>query len=220
MLIARRTLLTVLTLVVVAGCSADEEPDAPPVVQLGPPGETGTPLSEDEIAELDDPQYTEADVAFVQGMIPHHAQALVMTELVAERSGRNDLPLLAERMDVSQRDEIVLLEQWLEERGEDVPDASAGHHHGDGELMPGMLTDDDLARLGAASGRAFDELFLQYMIRHHEGALVMVAELLSGDEGGQESAVFQLAQHIDSDQSVEIARMKSLLAEIAASSPS
>jgi uncharacterized protein (DUF305 family) len=82
-----------------------------------------------------------------------------------------------------------------------------------------MLTADDLARLEAASGRAFDELFLQYMIRHHEGALVMVAELLSGEEGGQASDVFQLAQHIDSDQNVEIARMKGLLAEIAASSP-
>jgi uncharacterized protein (DUF305 family) len=221
MLIARPTLLTVLTLIVVAGCSSDEdEPDAPPVIQLGPPGETGTPLSEDEIAELDDARYTEADVAFVQGMISHHAQALVMTDLVADRTGRDDLPQLAERMDVSQRDEITQMEQWLEDRGEDVPDASAEHHHGDGELMPGMLTDDDLARLEAASGRDFDELFLLYMIRHHEGALVMVAELLSGDEGGQASDVFQLAQHIDSDQSIEIARMKSLLAEIAASSPS
>jgi uncharacterized protein (DUF305 family) len=215
MLIAGRTLLAALALLVVAGCSSDEdEPDAPPVVQLGPPGETGTPLTED------DPGYTEADVAFVQGMIPHHAQALVMTDLVADRTGRDDLPLLAERMDVSQRDEIALMERWLEERGEEVPDASAGHHHGEGELMPGMLTDDDLARLEAASGRDFDELFLLYMIRHHEGAVMMVAELLSSDDGGQESDVFQLAQHIDSDQSVEIARMKSLLAEIAASSPS
>ena len=221
MLIVRRTLLAALTLVAVAGCSSDEdEPDAPPVVQLGPPGETGTTLSEDEIAELEEANYTEADVAFVQNMIPHHAQALVMTDLVADRTGRDDLPLLAERMDVSQRDEIALMERWLEERGEQVPDASAGHHYGDGELMPGMLTADDLARLEAASGRAFDELFLQYMIRHHEGALVMVAGLLSGGEGGQESDVFQLAQHIDSDQSIEIARMKSLLAEIAASSPS
>jgi uncharacterized protein (DUF305 family) len=221
MLIVRRTLLAVLALVAVAGCSSDEdEPDAPPVVQLGPPGETGTPLSEDEISELDDPGYTEADVAFVQGMIPHHAQALVMTDLVADRTGRDDLPLLAERMDVSQRDEIALMERWLEERGEEVPDASAGHHHGEGELMPGMLTDDDLARLEAASGRDFDELFLLYMIRHHEGAVMMVAELLSSDDGGQESDVFRLAQHIDSDQNVEIARMKSLLAEIAASSPS
>ena len=221
MLIVRRTLLAVLALVAVAGCSSDEdEPDAPPVVQLGPPGETGTPLSEDEIAELEETSYTEADVAFVQNMIPHHAQALVMTDLVADRTGRDDLPLLAERMDVSQRDEIALMERWLEERGEEVPDASAGHHHGDGELMPGMLTDDDLARLEAASGRDFDELFLLYMIRHHEGAVMMVAELLSSDDGGQESDVFRLAQHIDSDQNVEIARMKSLLAEIAASSPS
>jgi uncharacterized protein (DUF305 family) len=221
MLIVRRTLLAVLALVAVAGCSSDEEePDAPPVVQLGPPGETGTPLSEDEIAELEETSYTEADVAFVQNMIPHHAQALVMTDLVADRTGRDDLPLLAERMDVSQRDEIALMERWLEERGEEVPDASAGHHHGEGELMPGMLTDDDLARLEAASGRDFDELFLLYMIRHHEGAVMMVAELLSSDDGGQESDVFRLAQHIDSDQNVEIARMKSLLAEIAASSPS
>jgi uncharacterized protein (DUF305 family) len=221
MLIARRTLLAALTLVVLAGCSSDEdEPDVPPVVQLGPPGETGTPLSEDEISELEEAGYTDADVAFVQGMIPHHAQALVMTDLVADRAARTDLSLLAERMDVSQRDEIALMERWLEDRGEDVPDASAGHHHGDGELMPGMLTDDDLARLEAASGRAFDELFLQYMIRHHEGAVMMVAELLSSDDGGQESDVFRLAQHIDSDQNTEIARMKSLLAEIAASSPS
>jgi uncharacterized protein (DUF305 family) len=217
MLIARRTLLAALTLVVLAGCSSDEdEPDAPPVVQLGPPGETGTPLSEDEISELEEAGYTDADVAFVQGMIPHHAQALVMTDLVADRAARTDLSLLAERMDVSQSDEIALMERWLEDRGEDVPDVSAGHHHGDGELMPGMLSDDDLARLEAASGREFDELFLQYMIRHHEGAVMMVAELLSSDDGGQESDVFRLAQHIDSDQNVEIARMKSLLAEIAA----
>jgi uncharacterized protein (DUF305 family) len=217
MLIARRILLAALTLVVLAGCSSDDdEPDAPPVVQLGPPGETGTPLSEDEIAALDDAQYTEADVAFVQGMISHHAQALVMTDLVADRTGRDDLPQLAERMDVSQRDEIALMEQWLEDRGEEVPDASAGHHHGDGDLMPGMLTADDLASLEAASGRDFDELFLLYMIRHHEGAMMMVAELLSSDDGGQESEVFGLAQHIDSDQKIEIARMKSLLAEIAA----
>lgn len=217
MLIARRTLLAVLA-VVVAGCTSDDEADPPPIVQLGPPGETGTPLTDDEVTGLDQPQYTDADVVFVQGMIPHHAQALVMTDLVAERAGSDELPLMAERMDVSQRDEIALLEEWLENRGEDVSDASGEHgqHGEDGQLMPGMLTDDDLARLEAASGRDFDELFLLYMIRHHEGALVMVGELLSGGEGGQESALFQLAQHIDSDQSIEIARMKSLLAEIAA----
>ncbi|MBB5789295.1 DUF305 domain-containing protein [Jiangella mangrovi] len=228
MSIARRTLLAVLAAGVVAGCTSDDEADPPPVVQLGPPGETGTPLTDGELAGLDQPQYTDADVAFVHGMIQHHAQALVMTDLVAERTGSDDLPLMAERMDVSQRDEIAMLEEWLENRGEDVPDASGDHgehgqhgqhgqHGEDGQSMPGMLTDDDLARLEAATGRDFDELFLLYMIRHHEGAVLMVSELLSGGEGGQESALFQLAQHIDSDQSIEIARMKSLLAEIAAS---
>jgi uncharacterized protein (DUF305 family) len=152
-------------------------------------------------------------------MIPHHAQALTMTAMVADRASSPDLPLMAERMDVSQRDEIRLMQQWLEDRGEDVPDASGDHGHGDGaaELMPGMLTDDELAQLEQATGPEFDTLFLQYMIRHHEGARVMVANLLSGEGGGgQEPGVFQLAQHIDSDQSIEIARMKSLLAEFAA----
>jgi uncharacterized protein (DUF305 family) len=153
-------------------------------------------------------------------MIPHHAQALTMTAMVADRASSPDLPLMAERMDVSQRDEIRLMEQWLEDRGEDVPDASGDHGHGDGaaELMPGMLTDDELAQLEQATGPEFDTLFLQYMIRHHEGARVMVADLLSGEGGGgQEPEVFQLAQHIDSDQSIEIARMKALLAQFAAS---
>ncbi|TDD71249.1 DUF305 domain-containing protein [Jiangella aurantiaca] len=225
MLIARRTLIAVLAVGVAAGCTSDDEADPPPVVQLGAPGETGTPLTDGEVSGLDQPEHTDADVAFVHGMIQHHAQALVMTDLVADRAGSDDLSLMAERMDVSQRDEIALLEEWLVNRGEDVPDASGEHgqhgqhgqHGEDGQSMPGMLTDADLARLEAATGRDFDELFLLYMIRHHEGALVMVGELLSGGEGGQESALFQLAQHIDSDQSIEIARMKSLLAEIAAS---
>jgi len=218
---SRRTLAaTVAALVVLTGCTSDDEPDGPPVVQLGSPGEPNRTLTDEEASNLDVPEYTDGDVEFVQGMIPHHAQALTMTAMVADRTFSPDLPLMAERMDISQRDEIRLMEQWLEDRGEDVPDAPGDHGHGDGaaELMPGMLTDDELAQLEQATGREFDTLFLQYMIRHHEGARVMVADLLSGEGGGgQEPEVFQLAQHIDSDQSIEIARMKSLLAEYAAS---
>jgi uncharacterized protein (DUF305 family) len=166
------------------------------------------------------PEYTDGDVEFVQGMIQHHAQALTMTAMVADRTSSPDLPRMAERMDVSQRDEIRLMEKWLEDRGKEVPDASSDHGHGDGtaELMPGMLSGDELAQLEQATGLEFDTLFLQYMIRHHEGARVMVADLLSGEGGnGQEPELFQLAQHIDSEQSIEIARMKSLLAMFAAS---
>jgi hypothetical protein len=89
-------------------------------------------------------------------------------------------------------------------------------HTGHGDLMPGMLTDDELAQLEAASGRRFDRLFLQSMIRHRDGAVTMVEQLLTGGQGGQESQLFQLAQHVEVDQQVEIARMKQLLTEVVA----
>ena len=218
--LARRTLAgaaCLAALVGVAACTGHESGRDAPVVQLGGPGESPRTLSEDEVRELGDApaaQPTEADVAFVQNMIPHHQQALVMTAMVADGTGSRDVQLLAERMDVSQRDEIGQLEAWLVSHGHE---ASAGHgHHGanHAELMPGMLTDADLSRLESARGRTFERLFLQFMIRHHEGALVMVNELLA-QGGGQESSVFQLASHIDSDQRVEIARMKSMLTALA-----
>lgn len=205
------------TLLVAAGCTgggSDEEggSDAP-VVQLGGPGESNRPLTEEEIENLDQvPTHTAADVAFVQNMIPHHEQALVMTAMVADRTKSPDLPQLAGRMDVSQRDEITQLEGWLEARGEELPGAHQ-HHAGHDATMPGMLDESELATLRAARGPAFDRLFLQFMIRHHEGALIMVGNLLGGD-GGQEPAIFQLAQHIDADQRVEIARMRALLVQL------
>lgn len=198
-----------------AACTSDEPPedDAAPVVQLGAPGESNTTLSPEEAESIDDPAYTAADVAFVQGMIPHHQQALEMTALVGDRADDPDLRTIAERIEVSQVAEIEQLEGWLTARGESVSGMHAGH--GDGEHgMPGMLTPQEMARLERASGRRFDELFLLGMIRHHEGAVLMVESLLTGGEGGQESEVFQLAGHIGSDQQVEIAAMKRKLAEL------
>lgn len=197
---------------VLAGCSADEEPaaDEAPVVQLGAPGEDSTTLSPEEVDEIEGPTYTEADVAFVQAMLPHHQQALEMNALVADRAADSDLALLAERIDVSQLDEIGQLEAWLTARDESVP-GEHDHHGSDHAQMPGMLTEPEMAQLERSSGRRFDRLFLQYMIRHHEGAVAMVEELLTAGLGGQESAVFQLAGHIASDQQVEISRMKKML---------
>jgi uncharacterized protein (DUF305 family) len=214
--------LPVVTLVsyalAAAGCSGDNdskgsEPDAP-IVQLGAPGETNRVLTEEEAETLGAPTHTQADVDFVHGMIAHHQQALLMTALVPERTERDDLPLLAERMDVSQRDEIAQMERWLEERGVERPpgDDHAAHTG----IMPGMLTEEELDELRSARGARFDRLFLESMIRHHQGAVVMVETLLTGGEGGQESQVFQMAQHMDADQRVEISRMTSLLAEMAA----
>ncbi|MGH8892537.1 MAG: DUF305 domain-containing protein [Actinomycetes bacterium] len=209
-----------MALVCLAACTGDESGNEAPVVQLGAPGESGRPLSEDEVRELGGApaaEPTEADVAFVQNMIPHHQQALVMTAMVTDRTASRDVRLLAQRMDVSQRDEIRQLEGWLVSHGHE---ASTRHGHHDAqhaELMPGMLTDDELSRLESARGPAFDRLFLQFMIRHHEGAVFMVSELFT-DGGGQEPSAFQLAQHIDSDQRVEIARMRTMLAGLQAGS--
>jgi len=206
--------VAVACVVGLAGCSpapAEETADEAPVVQLGAPGEENRELTPSEVSELPVPTFTAADVAFVQQMIPHHEQALEMTALVPSRTQRDDLPLFAERLEVSQTDEIEQLRRWLEERGQA---ATSHEHHGEGHLMPGMLTPEEMAQLSDARGTEFDELFLQYMIRHHEGAVVMVEELLTTGEGGQEPQIFQLAQHIDSDQRVEIARMKRLLADL------
>jgi uncharacterized protein (DUF305 family) len=152
------------------------------------------------------PRYVEADVRFMQGMIGHHVQALVMTDLVADRTESEDFRRLARRIDVSQKDEIARMMRWLEARGEPVPD---GHAHG--ALMPGMLTDEELARLGGSTGAEFQQVFLEFMIRHHEGALVMVADLFSTEGAGQEAELFQFASHVDSDQRAEIARMRGML---------
>jgi uncharacterized protein (DUF305 family) len=150
----------------------------------------------------------------MQGMIQHHAQALLMTSLVPTRTDSRDLPLLARRMEISQEDEIRQMRGWLEERGEEAPALHRvhGHAHGPraGELMPGMATEADLKRLRAARGQAFDRLFLELMIHHHQGALTMVRELdLSG--GGLEPNVGAFARHVEADQAIEIARMEDLL---------
>jgi uncharacterized protein (DUF305 family) len=206
--------VAVACVVGLAGCSsapAEETADEAPVVQLGAPGEDNRELTASEASGLPAPSFTAADVEFVQMMIPHHEQALEMTALVPSRTERDDLPLLAERLEVSQTDEIEQMRRWLEERGQG---ATSHDHHGDGQLMPGMLTPEEMSQLSDARGAEFDELFLQYMIRHHEGAVVMVEELLTTGEGGQEPQIFQLAQHIDADQRVEIARMKRLLTQL------
>jgi uncharacterized protein (DUF305 family) len=188
----------------------------PNIVQPGAPGQPSRTLSADELSELETPAHTDADVEFMQGMIHHHAQALLMTSFVPQRSRRRDVSLLARRMELSQQSEIELMQGWLEERGEIAPDAHIphGHAHGPGgRLMPGMLTVGQLTRLRAARGRAFEGLFLRSMIRHHQGALTMVAQLYARN-GGTEPAVDAFARHVQADQEIEIGRMRELLAKL------
>ena len=179
--------------------------------------------------------YTAADVRFMQHMIAHHAQALAIVALVPARTSRDDIRLLAERIDVSQKTEIAMMQRWLRERGETVPDADATPTHSmaghdmaamsmapptpsrstempvDGVAMPGMLTPSRMDALAKASGNAFNQLFLEGMIEHHEGALTMVAALFASRGAGQEPEIFRFASDVDADQRAEIARMRGLL---------
>lgn len=149
----------------------------------------------------------------MQGMIAHHAQALEMTELLKTRTRSDMMKKLAQRIEVSQADEIKMMREWLEGRGAEVPSAHA--HHGDAAtLMPGMLTPEEMSRLAAVTGPAFDKLFLEYMIRHHEGALVMVKKLFSTPGAAQDSDIYAFASDVDADQRMEIARMAAVLKEL------
>jgi uncharacterized protein (DUF305 family) len=177
-------------------------------VQPGAPGEEGRELTDDEASAIGSPEHTAADTAFMQDMIAHHRQALDMATLVADRTERDDLPLLAERIIESQEAEIELIEQWLTDRDEAVPDDDADHD--DHEGMPGMATADQLDDLAAAEGEAFDRLFLELMIAHHQGAVTMVNDLYA-DGGGVEPAADGLARGIEADQNIEIRRMHELL---------
>jgi uncharacterized protein (DUF305 family) len=198
-----------------AGCTAGEDEPAPlpstPVVQLGAPGEPNRTLSPSEAAGLGTIDYVEEDVLFVRDMLHHHSQAIQMTGYVEERTTDGDIRLLAERMQVSQTDEITQLETWLQKRGEPVREPDGDHAH-DAQSMPGLLTDEELAQLEAAEGDAFDELFLASMIRHHEGAVQMVSDLYASG-GGQEPEIDAFARHVEADQNIEIVRMQEMLAE-------
>lgn len=212
-------LLLAMVAAVVSACTGSvdtADADAPRVIQPGAPGDPGRELTSEEVEELDiqPPPHTQLDVTFMRGMIIHHAQALEMTSLVPDHSALKDLSLFAERMEISQRDEIALMTSWLTARGEEVPDIkSAQTHHAHGESMPGMLTDAELAELRAASGHKFDRLFLTFMQRHHEGALQMVSELFEAG-GGEEPQVFQFANHVDADQRIELGRIAEMLADV------
>lgn len=172
-----------------------------------------SPAIRDSVIAVEQPA-TRPDVSFMQGMIAHHAQALAMTRLVRVRTTAADVRTLAERIDRSQRDEIELMARWLVTRGQSVPDTThlAAGHDDPAHRMPGMLTPAQLQSLVDARGAAFDRIFLELMIQHHEGALAMVQQLLSRPGGGQDPEAYRFASDVDADQRAEIARMRSLLA--------
>lgn len=164
--------------------------------------------------------YSDADVEFMTGMIPHHAQAVIMAGWAPTHGARHDVAVLCERIVVGQRDEIHLMQAWLRDRGLPVPDEHSTRMHmkmaGGMEhdmLMPGMLSDDEMAALDKARGPEFDRLFLEGMIRHHQGAIDMVDVLMNSYGGAQDETVFKFANDVYADQNIEIDRMKQMLEE-------
>jgi len=162
-------------------------------------------------------RFSEADVAFMTGMIAHHAQALIMSRLAPENGASPAVQTLAARIINAQNDEIRIMQRWLEDRGQSVPQVhieglnlmihTNGHHD-----MPGMLTMEQLQELEQAQGADFDRLFLRYMIQHHRGAVTMVRDLLATDGAVRHDATYKLATDIHVDQITEIERMQQMLA--------
>jgi uncharacterized protein (DUF305 family) len=178
-----------------------------------------TPLA----VRTDSPRYTAADVRFMQGMIGHHAQAVVMATMAPTHGASPQVALFCRKILRSQADEIELMQGWLRDRGERVPDPADPHAGmdmsmpGHEMLMPGMLTAAQLAALDRSRGAEFDRLFLTDMIQHHQGALTMVAALFDSPGAGQTPEIFGFATGVDADQRAEIARMQAMLTTITGS---
>jgi uncharacterized protein (DUF305 family)/nicotinamide riboside kinase len=192
-------------------------PDAPVVPTVGPSTPAAIAKARADSAKL---PYTTADVAFMQGMISHHAQAIAMSRLAPTRTTNRAILTLASRIINAQEDEIRIMQTWLADRQQPVQEARpmGMRHEMEGMthdmLMPGMLSEEEVLALGRARDTAFDELFLRKMIQHHRGAVSMVATLFATPGGGEELTVFKFAADVNVDQTTEIARMELMLVQL------
>jgi uncharacterized protein (DUF305 family) len=208
--LSRLTICAIAALLAGCGGSKSAEPTPTPQQKVIQPGAPGEPSR--EVVATPVPAgfgSKPVDVKVMRDMIHHHQQAVTMAGWVPDRTQSTSLRLMAKRMAVSQESEMTQMQTWLEKRGED-PNDHASHDMG---LMPGMLTQAQMDKLEAAKGKTFDRLFLKYMTQHHRGALTMVQELVD-DGGGVETEIEQFILHVDSDQSIEIARMQEMLSDL------
>jgi len=156
--------------------------------------------------------YTKADVEFMQGMIAHHAQAIVMSRMAESHGANPQVMKLSNKIDQSQVPEIRIMQSWLTRNKQYAPDTSSWHHM----TMPGMLTAAQLNELDLAKGVDFDRAYLRLMIQHHAGALKMVDDLFNSSLAGQEVDVNVFANDVVTAQTVEIGIMQRLLTQLPA----
>ena len=204
-------------------------PQTPPIFNPGAPGAPSRVISATEAVDLGRTSFTADDVAFMQHMIVHHAQAVEMVELLQTRGAHPGVRRLGQRIAQSQEAEIALMRGWLSDRGQplEMPGMGGGHagmdhsaHAGhamppsDTPIMAGMLSPAQMQALAAASGPAFDRLFLEGMIRHHQGALDMVDALMVKPGAAEDTMLSDFTTSVVGDQSAEILRMQSLLSDL------
>ncbi|GHC90169.1 lipoprotein [Nocardiopsis terrae] len=234
----RRLALAAGTALVLLGASActgeDGGQDSANVIAPGAPGESSTPATPDQIAALAEEQgHNEADVTYLVKMIEHHAQALEMTDLVEERHERDGIERIADRISAAQGPEITAMESWLEENvfgpARENPahqnfcglEGDGSHHSEDGEVvecdlqvdhedMEGMASPEEMERLAGAEGGDFDQLFVELMTVHHQGAVTMAEEVMAQ---GKDQEILRMANDLIAEQNTEISRMEQVLSE-------
>jgi uncharacterized protein (DUF305 family) len=177
------------------------------------------PVSGVEQARIDSIRrpYTKADIEFMSGMIAHHAQAVKMAGWAESHGASKSLQIFCGRIAMAQTAEIGLMQQWLRERNQPVPEPDPrGMKMNMGGMdqymiMPGMLTEEQMKQLDAARGVEFDRLFLTFMIQHHKGAISMVETLNNSPGAAQDEIVFKFSNDVQADQTTEIERMQQML---------
>ena len=183
---------------------------APVIIQPGVPGEASKIIDADIAIKIADTSHTHDDVMFMQQMIPHHKQAIVLSNLAPERTNSDVILELAKKIETSQKDEIVFMQSWLEDRDENHKHSMTNSHM----QMMGMATPDQINELSKSEGVSFDELFLRLMITHHEGAIKMVDRLKDQPGSAYDQVLNDFVSDLDNDQSVEIERMNVLLTNL------
>ena len=191
--------------------SSAEIASSPVIVQPGQPGSASKIIDAQTAINIADTSYTFDDVLFLQQMIPHHEQAILLSTLAPDRTNSESILDLAKRIESSQHDEILFMKDWLGSRGEDSHHIKISNHH---MKMMGMATKTQIEELSALNGFSFDDLFLRLMIAHHRGAIQMVEHLKNQPGSAFDQVLNDFVSDLDNDQSVEIERMNLLLTNL------
>lgn len=214
-IVFRTAAVSLLALVLACATGTAQQQKPEPVITAG-----DTPARARDTTANSQGNFSAADVNFMNGMISHHAQALLMAGWAASHGASPSIMTLTGRITNAQQDEIAGMQKWLRDRHQPVPEPNP---HGmamkmDGMehqmLMPGMLTEAQLKQLDDARGKDFDQYFLTFMIQHHQGAVTMVKDLFGTYGAAQDISVFKLASDISADQTTEIDRMQKMLASL------